>query len=148
MELLTLPHVALSVTQLLSVRGPQSALTCLGESIKAPPCHPDIFSLCPSVLRTTLAGRYFRAIINFNPSTNNLLKFHKGLSDTPTQRHVSNLGEVMPSGSLQITCHRTWPKLCSSTLFLICISFRFHNNSQIRSQYLEMIKDLSKDTDN
>lgn len=34
MDLLTLPHLALSVTQLLSVRGPQSALTCLGNLSK------------------------------------------------------------------------------------------------------------------
>lgn len=40
-----------------------------------------------------------------------------------------------------------WLILCTSTLFLIFISFRLRN-SQIRRQYLEMINDLSKDTDN
>ena len=55
----------------------------------------------------------------------------------------------MPSDSLQITCHETWLILCKSTLFHIFVSsFGFHNNSQIRSQYVEMINDFSKDTDN
>ena len=54
----------------------------------------------------------------------------------------------MPSDSLQITCHEAWLILYKSTLFLIFISFGFHNSSQVRSQYLEMINDFSKDTDN
>ena len=53
----------------------------------------------------------------------------------------------MPSGILQITCSRMWLILCTSTLFLTFISFRLRN-SQIRRQYLEMITDLSKDTNN
>ena len=54
----------------------------------------------------------------------------------------------MPSDSLQITCHETWLILCKSTLFHIFVSsFGFHSNSQIRSQYVEMINDFSKDTD-
>lgn len=59
------------------------------------------------------------------------------------QKNVGNLRAVIPFSSPQDVANTV------QFYFVSCIlPFGFHNNSQIGNQYLEVINDLSKDTDN